>query len=185
MQHSEPFHRNQLQGNLTHWNCWSEKETYTKLTKRYYGKKIKVILDIRTECFPKIMSQNSWYLVVSTSWWIFFNCKRNNYFCEIHHKEINSLQWTMSDPWSWKKIWLWDQGPGLITQELLCSRVLLKWTRDRESFWCIHQKGDGECPSSVILARELHIFSIGYYSKSKECLKVVRVLPDPLPQYTF
>ena len=28
----------------------------------------------------------------------------------------------------------WDQGPGLTTQELLCSRVLLKQKRDRESF---------------------------------------------------
>ena len=32
---------------------------YTELTKRYYGKKIKMILDIRTECFPKIMPWNS------------------------------------------------------------------------------------------------------------------------------
>ena len=26
---------------------------------------------------------------------------------------------------------------------------------------------------------------IEYYSKSKECLKVVKVLPDPLPQHTL
>ena len=39
-------------------------------------------------------------------------------------------------------------------------------------------------PLSVVLARELYTFSIGYYSKSKECLKVVKVLPDPLPQFT-
>ena len=37
-------------------------------------------------------------------------------------------------------------GTGLITQELLCSRVLLKWKRDRESFWHRYQKGDRECP---------------------------------------
>ena len=24
-----------------------------------------------------------------------------------------------------------------------------------------------------------------YYNKSKECLKVVKFLPDPLPQFTF
>ena len=75
--------------------------------------------------------------------------------------------------------------PGLITQELLCSRVLLKWKRDRESFWHRHQKGGGECPHPLVLAVELYTFSIAYYSKSKESLKVVKVLPDPLPQYTF
>ena len=40
-------------------------------------------------------------------------------------------------------------------------------------------------PHLLVLARKLYTFSIGYYSKSKECPKVVRVLPDPLPQYTF
>ena len=34
----------------------------------------------------------------------------------------------MSDSWSPKKIWLQDQGPGLITQELLCSKVWCFWT---------------------------------------------------------
>ena len=59
----------------------------------------------------------------------------------------------------------------------------MKW--DRESFWHRHQKGDGECPPSLVLARELYIFSISYYSKSKLCLKVVKVLPDPCPEFTF
>ena len=36
---------------------------------------------------------------------------------------------------------------------------------------------------SLILGKELYTFSIDYYSKSKECLKVVKVLPDPLPQH--
>ena len=40
-------------------------------------------------------------------------------------------------------------------------------------------------PPSLVLARELYTFSIGYYSKSKECLKVVKVLPDPCPEFTF
>ena len=40
-------------------------------------------------------------------------------------------------------------------------------------------------PPLIVLARELYTFSIGYYSKSKECLKFVKVLPDPLPQFTF
>ena len=40
-------------------------------------------------------------------------------------------------------------------------------------------------PPSLVLARELYTLSIGYYSKPKEYLKVVKVLPDPLPQFTF
>ena len=37
----------------------------------------------------------------------------------------------------------------------------------------------------LVLARELNTFLNGYYSKSKEYLKVVMILPDPLPQFTF
>ena len=59
----------------------------------------------------------------------------------------------------------------------------MKW--DRESFWHTHQKGDGECPPLLFLARELYSFSTAYYSKSKECLKVVKLLPDPCPEFTF
>ena len=40
-------------------------------------------------------------------------------------------------------------------------------------------------PPSLVLARELYSFSVGYYSKSKECLKVVKLLPDPCPEFTF
>ena len=36
-----------------------------------------------------------------------------------------------------------------------------------------------------MLARELYTFSISYYRKSKDCLKVVKILLDPLPQFTF
>ena len=46
-------------------------------------------------------------------------------------------------------------------------------------------EGGWRVPPSLILEKELDTFSIGYYNKSKECLKVVKVLPDPLPQYTF
>ena len=42
-----------------------------------------------------------------------------------------------------------------------------------------------ESALSLVLARELYTFSIGYYSKSKECLKVVKVLQDPFPQFIF
>ena len=74
---------------------------------------------------------------------------------------------------------------GLITQELLCSRVLLKWKRDKESFWHRHQEVAESAPTLLVLAKELYTFSVGYYSKSKECLNVAKVLLGPLPQLTF
>ena len=40
-------------------------------------------------------------------------------------------------------------------------------------------------PLLLVLERESYNFTVGYYNKSKECLKVVQVLPDPLPGYTF
>ena len=54
---------------------------------------------------------------------------------EAKCSNIDSLRSTVSDSCSPKeKIYLWDQGPGLITQELLYSRVLLKLIKDTESF---------------------------------------------------
>ena len=40
-------------------------------------------------------------------------------------------------------------------------------------------------PPLLVLASELYTFLISYYNKSKECLKVVKLLLDPLPQFTF
>ena len=37
----------------------------------------------------------------------------------------------------------------------------------------------------LVLARELYIFLISYYNKSKESLEVVKIIPDPFPQFTF
>ena len=45
-------------------------------------------------------------------------------------------------------------------------------------------EGEWRVPPSLVLARETYTFSIGY-SKSKEFLKVLKVLADPLPQNTF
>ena len=64
-----------------------------------------------------------------------------------------------------------------------------------QKFYC-HEKGTEKASDtdmrkgienapSLVLASDLHNISIGYYSKSKECLKAVKVLPDLLPQYTF
>ena len=41
-----------------------------------------------------------------------------------------------------------------------------------------------ESTPSLVLARELYIL-IGYYNKSKECLKFAKILLDPLQQFTF
>ena len=74
----------------------------------------------------------------------------------------------------------------MITQELLCSRVLLKSKKgQRKASHLDIRRGTESCPPLLVLAMELYPFSIGYYSKSKERLKVVKVLPNPLPQYTF
>ena len=99
---------------------------------------------------------------------------------------FDSLRWTMLDSWSTKKkIWLWDQGPGLITQELLCSRVLLKYKKGERKLLTQTSEGGWRAAPSLVLARELYTFLISYYNKSKECLKVVKILPDPLSQFTF
>ena len=37
----------------------------------------------------------------------------------------------------------------------------------------------------LVLARKLYTFQLVINNKSKECLKVVKFLPDPLPQFTF
>ena len=68
--------------------------------------------------------------------------------------------------------------------ELLCNKVLLKYKRDRKSFWHRHRKGDGECPLASISNGIIYLL-ISYYSKSKECLEFVKILPDPLPQLHF
>ena len=76
-------------------------------------------------------------------------------------------------------------GPGtrLDHSRVLRSRVLLKYKKRQRKLLTDIRKGTESAP--LVLARELYNFSIGYYSKSEECLKVVKVLPDPPPQYTF
>ena len=54
--------------------------------------------------------------------------------------------------------------------------------RGRESFW--HQKGTESAPLTSVSKGAIYIL-ISYYNKSKECLKFVEILPDPLPQFMF
>ena len=42
-------------------------------------------------------------------------------------------------------------------------------------------RGGRRVPPILVLAKELYTFLISYYDKSKECLKVVKILLDPLP----
>ena len=44
--------------------------------------------------------------------------------------------------------------------ELLCNKVLLKYERDRQSFWDRYQKGAERVPPSLVLARELYTFKL-------------------------
>ena len=64
--------------------------------------------------------------------------------------KIDSLQWTVLDSWSPEKIYLWDQGPGLITQELLCSRVLLKYEMGQRTLLTQTSEGGWRVPSSLV-----------------------------------
>ena len=40
-------------------------------------------------------------------------------------------------------------------------------------------------PSFTSVSKGVIYFLINYYNKSKECLKFVKILPDPLPQFMF
>ena len=69
----------------------------------------------------------------------------------------------------------------MITQELLHSRVLLKYGEGQRKLVTLTSEVGQRVPPSLVLARELYPFLISYYSKSKEYLEVVKILLDPLP----
>ena len=73
----------------------------------------------------------------------------------------------------------------MITQELLYSRVLLKYKKGQRKLLTQTSEGGWRVHPSLVLARESYTFLIGYYNKPKEWLKVVKILLDPLPQFTF
>ena len=81
--------------------------------------------------------------------------------------------------------YLQDQGSGLITQELLFGRILLKYEKGQRNLLTQTSEGRQRVPFSLVLARELYTFKIGYYNKPKEYLKFVKILPDPVSQFTF
>ena len=69
----------------------------------------------------------------------------------------------------------------MIAQELLCSRLLLKYKKGKRELLTWTSEGGQRVPPSLVLVRELYNFLISYYNKAKECLKVVKILPDPGP----
>ena len=71
-------------------------------------------------------------------------------------------------------------GTSLDYSELLCGRsfITVKGTEKDSDI-------DIRSAPLLVLARELYIFLISYYNKSKESLEVVKIIPDPFPQFTF
>ena len=62
---------------------------------------------------------------------------------------VKGCCWTKRHQDSWpleEKNSIQGQRRGLIHSELLCNKVLLKYKRDRESFWHSHKKGAERVP---------------------------------------
>ena len=77
-----------------------------------------------------------------------------------------------------------DLASGLETKfdhsELLCGRSFIK-VEGTEKDSDIDIRSD----PLLVLARELYIFLISYYNKPKQCLKVVKIIPDPFLQFAL
>ena len=64
--------------------------------------------------------------------------------------------------------------------ELLCNKVLLKYKRDRETFWHRHQKGTERVPPCQSLC-ECHIATSRLLTGERKCLKTQRLASGPSP----
>ena len=63
--------------------------------------------------------------------------------------------------------------------ELLCNRVLLESMSDIDI-----RRVQKEYPPASFSNRVIYLL-ISSYNESEECLKFLKILPDPLPQFTF
>ena len=63
--------------------------------------------------------------------------------------------------------------------ELLYNKVLLKYKREKASDIDI-RRGMESAPFTSV-SKGIIYFLVSYYSESKECLEVVKILLDPLP----
>ena len=69
----------------------------------------------------------------------------------------------------------------MITQELLYSKVLSKYKKGQKKLLTQTSKRGWRMSPSLVLTKRVIYFLTSYYNKSKEYLKVVKILLDPLP----
>ena len=113
----------------------------------------------------------------------------NDWMCQKWFELVNRkciIFWTVvAEPWKMLGF-LASEGeefnPGPVTRfdcsELLCNKVLLKYKRDRESFWLRHQKGAERLPPCQSLARcYIPIFSWMLYTYTSPVAQMVKHLP--------
>ena len=101
-------------------------------------------------------------------------------------------QWkVVAEPWKMPEFLAsrgeeFNPGPErrLDPSELLCNRVLLKYKRDRYSFWHRHQKGAERVPPFLVLAMELYTLQLVITMNQKNVQMLQRSY-YPLPQSTF
>ena len=112
-------------------------------------------------------------------WFSINQCRahvRGNRWC--FQVASDSLQWTVLDLWSPKeKISLWDQRLSFSHSELCFITVKM----GERKLWHRHQKGTESAP--MVWVGLYILFQLVTNNRSKEYLKVVKVLPGPLPQH--
>ena len=91
--------------------------------------------------------------------------RRRNIFFMLYFHAFLLLKGCCCEPWATPGFVAsggaeFDPGPETRFDhlELLCSKVLLKYNRHRESFWHRHQKGTERVPASWLFAR--HFMSV-------------------------
>ena len=72
----------------------------------------------------------------------------------------------------------------MITQEILCSSFI-KVRKGTEKASDIDIRRGMESAPLASVSKGVIYFLVSYYNKSKECLKFVKILSDPLPQFTL
>ena len=134
-------------------SSWSRNRTHVSCTS-FFGKQVLYPCTTREALLSQVSNSKftSSYKISAAS----FGIKYFIWWDKM--QEIDSLRCQILDPW--RLPWSLDQGPGLITQELLCSRVLLKWKRGRESFWHGHQKGMESAPLASLRKGSYILFQL-------------------------
>ena len=58
-------------------------------------------------------------------------------------------------------------GPGLITHELLCSRVSLKYKKEQRKLLTYTSEGEQRVPPLLVFSKGILYFLISYHNKSR------------------